>query len=94
MTHYVHPCKHGLVRIVKHGRRWRTLLDEQELARHDSVDKAVLALRERWPKARIPSSLLLWRELHAPRSVGHRRVPCHGANRRLAGAAQLHVVGG
>ena len=73
MTQYVHPCKAGLVRIAKHGRRWRTLLGEQEMGRHDSAETALLAVRTWWPHARIPSSLRLWRELPEPRRLGRPR---------------------
>ncbi|NUO73114.1 MAG: hypothetical protein HOQ10_10405 [Frateuria sp.] len=72
VTQYVHPCKPGLVRIVKHGRRWRSLLDEREVGRHETAETAVQALRAQWPQARIPASLLLWRQLPEPRRIGQR----------------------
>jgi len=73
VTQYVHPSKSGLVRIVKHGRGWRALLGEREVGRHDSAEMALLALRARWPQARIPPSLPLWRHLPGSRQLGHRR---------------------
>jgi hypothetical protein len=74
MTQYVHPCNAGLVRIVKHGRRWRTLLGEHEAGRHDSIEAALLAARARWPQARIPAALHGWRELPEPRRLGQRDI--------------------
>jgi hypothetical protein len=79
VTQYVHPCKPGLVRIVKHGHRWRSLVNEQEVGRHESVDTALQALRSRWPQARIPHSLHLWRHLPEPRCIGHARTRREGA---------------
>lgn len=73
MTQYVHPCKPGLVRIIKHGHRWRSLVDEREVGRHESADMALQTLRARWPQARIPHSLELWRELPEPRRIAHAR---------------------
>jgi hypothetical protein len=70
VTQYVHPCRPGLIRIVKHGRRWRALLDERELGRHESAETAVLALRTAWPRARLPASLQHWRQLPALKQIG------------------------
>jgi hypothetical protein len=63
LAQYIHPSKTGLLRIVEHGHRWRTLLDECEVGRHETAETALIALRHWWPKARIPASLLQWRYL-------------------------------
>ncbi|HET6805300.1 MAG TPA: hypothetical protein VFH59_07675 [Frateuria sp.] len=91
MTQYVHPCAPGLARIVKHGRGWRALLDEREVGRHDSVEAALLDLRTRWPKARLPGSVLLWRHLPEPRQLGRRRAHGKAPGNPVAG---LRAFGG
>ena len=63
---YVTPSKFGLFRIVRHGRRWRSLLDGCELARHDDVAAALAYLRASCPRARLPMALEHWRYLAEP----------------------------
>ena len=71
LAQYVYPSRFGLVRIVRHGSRWRALLDEHEVGRHDSAEGALAALRSSWSRARLPASLLEWR--HLPDA--HNRLP-------------------
>ncbi|MFC5525523.1 hypothetical protein ACFPPA_07185 [Rhodanobacter ginsengisoli] len=66
LAQYVLPSKAGLLRIVQHGRRWRALLDERELGRHETAERALAALREACPRARIPASFAQWRPLPVP----------------------------
>ncbi|TBR37153.1 hypothetical protein EYV96_14820 [Dyella terrae] len=61
LAQYVYSAKVGLFRIVRHGRRWRSLLDEHEVDRHDSAEHALAALRRNWPHARLPDCLTDWR---------------------------------
>lgn len=63
---YVSPSKFGLFRIVRHGRRWRSLLEDCELARHDDVAAALAYLRASCPRARLPTGLEHWRYLGEP----------------------------
>lgn len=63
---YVVPSKFGLFRIVRHGRRWRSLLGGCELARHDDVAAALAYLQASCPRARLPSALDEWRYLAGP----------------------------
>lgn len=63
---YVTPSKFGLFRIVRHGRRWRSLLEGCELARHDDAAAALAYLRDSCPHARLPATLERWRRLEAP----------------------------
>lgn len=60
---YVAPSKFGLFRIVRHGRRWRSLLEGCELARHDDVAAALAYLQASCPHARLPPALDGWRYL-------------------------------
>jgi hypothetical protein len=85
LAQYVYTAKAGLFRIVRHGRRWRSLLDTQELGRHDSAEAALDALRRDWPQARLPHRLDAWRYL-PELALAHSRVACEPAVRwRLAG---------
>jgi len=61
LTQYVYPSRFGLMRIVRHGRRWRALLEEREFGRHESAETALNTLRSAFLRARIPASLALWR---------------------------------
>ncbi|WP_266156450.1 hypothetical protein [Dyella silvatica] len=65
LAQYVYSAKIGLFRIVQHGHRWRSLLDAEEIDRHDSAESALHALRQQWPQARLPDRLQLWRHLPA-----------------------------
>jgi hypothetical protein len=65
LAQYIYPAKTGLFRIVQHGRRWRSLCDEQEIGRHDSLDAALQSLRNDWPQARLPQDISAWRHLPA-----------------------------
>lgn len=60
LTQYVHSTKAGLLRIVQHGRGWRTLIEECEVGRHPCTESALTALRSWWPNTRIPM-LAQWR---------------------------------
>jgi hypothetical protein len=72
LAQYVYPTKAGLFRIVRHGHRWRSLLDMQETGRHDSAEAALRALREQWPQTRLPAALHGWR--HIPQlALAHER---------------------
>ena len=63
---YVAPSKFGLFRIVRHGRRWRSLLGHCELSRHDDAAAALAYLQACCPRARLPSTLDEWRFLAEP----------------------------
>lgn len=63
---YVAPSKFGLFRIVRHGRRWRSLLEDCELARHDDAAAALAYLQTSCPCARLPAALDEWRYLPEP----------------------------
>lgn len=65
LAQYVYSAKIGLFRIVQHGHRWRSLLEAEEIDRHDSAESALNALREQWPHARLPEQLDQWRHLPA-----------------------------
>ncbi|MBW4049266.1 MAG: hypothetical protein HIU89_15470 [Proteobacteria bacterium] len=58
---YVHLSRYGLLRIVRHGHRWRALLNDRELGRHETAVAALTAVRDVWPRERIPSALAGWR---------------------------------
>lgn len=66
LAQYVAPSKFGLFRIVRHGRRWRSLLEGSELARHDDITAALAYLQASCPRARLPSALDEWRYLAGP----------------------------
>ena len=63
---YVAPSKFGLFRIVRHWRRWRSLLEDCELARHDDAAAALAYLQASCPRARLPRALDEWRYLAGP----------------------------
>lgn len=63
LAQYVYSSRLGLFRIVQHGRRWRSLLDERELGRHESAGSALEDLCGAWPTARLPRQLGHWRYL-------------------------------
>jgi hypothetical protein len=74
MSQYVFPSSRGLFRIVRHGHRWRALLDARELARHDTAEAALDALRLTWPQARLPQYLSEWRYLAEAADLPHARL--------------------
>ena len=89
LAQYVYPAKAGLFRIVRHGRRWRSMFDMQETGRHDSAEDALAALREQWPQARLPVSLEEWRYLPQLAALTHGRDPDEPVVRwRMAGSLQ------
>nr|WP_225561823.1 hypothetical protein [Rhodanobacter sp. DHB23] len=55
-----------MFRIVRHGRRWRSLLGGCELARHDDALAALAYLQSSCPRARLPADLDAWRYLAEP----------------------------
>lgn len=63
LAQYVCSSKQGLFRIVRHGHRWRCVLDDRELGRHASAEAALAALLHAWPQARLPMQLNRWRFL-------------------------------
>ena len=74
VSQYVFPSSRGLFRIVRHGHRWRSLHETREIARHDSPEAALDALREAWPQARLPRALSQWRYLGEATSLPHARL--------------------
>jgi hypothetical protein len=74
VSQYVFPSSRGLFRIVKHGHRWRSLIEAKEVARHDSPEAALDALREAWPQARLPQTLSGWRYLAEAANLPHARL--------------------
>jgi len=74
MSQYVFPSSRGLFRIVRHGHRWRSLLEARELARHDTAEAALDALRLAWPQARLPQFLSGWRYLAESPALPHARL--------------------
>jgi hypothetical protein len=63
LSQYVFPSKQGLFRVVRHGHRWRGLLDAREIGRYDSIETAIFELRSFFPQARLPEDLRQWRHL-------------------------------
>lgn len=61
VSQYVFPSRQGMFRIVRHGHRWRALIEARECSRHESAEAALDALREAWPQARLPQVLGEWR---------------------------------
>jgi hypothetical protein len=86
MSQYVFPSRHGLFRIVRHGHRWRSLIEARELARHDTAEAALDALRQTWPQARLPSFLSGWRYLGESSNLPHARLARATAAFRSPGA--------
>lgn len=74
MSQYVFPSSRGLFRIVKHGRRWRSLIEAREVARHDSAEAALDALRDACPHARLPQMLSQWRYVAETAYLPHARL--------------------
>ena len=74
LAQYVFSSHPGLFRIVRHGHRWRALLDECEVGRHDAAGAALMVLRKTWPRARLPASLHDWRYL-PELALAHSRLP-------------------
>lgn len=74
VSQYVFPSSRGLFRIVKHGHRWRSLVEAQEVARHDSPEAALEALRRDWPQARLPQALSQWRYVAEAANLPHARL--------------------
>jgi hypothetical protein len=74
MSQYVFPSSRGLFRIVRHGHRWRSLIEAREWARHDSAEAALDALRLAWPQARLPQTLSEWRYVAAESALPHARL--------------------
>lgn len=72
LEQYIAVSKVGLFRIVRHGRGWRSLLDQGELGRHVSPELALLELRHAWPRARLPATLGDWRHVFEPASTTRR----------------------
>ncbi|GAB2566177.1 hypothetical protein ISP15_13450 [Dyella jejuensis] len=82
---YVFPSSRGLFRIVRHGHRWRSLVEANEVARHDSAQQALDALRQAWPRARLPQALGEWRYLPEPGDRAHARLARATHVSRMAG---------
>lgn len=74
VSQYVFPSRCGLFRIVKHGHRWRSLIEVRELGRHGSAEDAVEALRLGWPQARLPRVLSEWRYVAEAVNLPHARL--------------------
>ena len=74
VSQYVFPSSRGLFRIVKHGHRWRSLVEAREVARHDSPEAALDALRQAWPHARLPQVLSEWRYVADAAYLPHARL--------------------
>lgn len=74
VSQYVFPSSLGMFRIVKHGRRWRSLIEVKELGRHDSPEAALDALRQGWPQARLPHMLSGWRYVAEAAYLPHARL--------------------
>ncbi len=63
LAQYVYPSSLGLFRIIRHGRRWRALREGAELGRFECEQSALHALRDEYPRARLPARLDRWRFL-------------------------------
>jgi hypothetical protein len=84
-SQYVFPSSRGLFRIVRHGGRWRSLIEARELARHDTAEAALNALRLTWPQARLPACLSEWRYLAESPALPHARLARATATFRSSG---------
>lgn len=84
LAQYVYPSKFGLFRIIRHGRQWRVLCEEQEIGRHDTAEAALIATRMSCPQARLPGDLDQWRYL-PELALAHSRVSSEGTRWSLAG---------
>jgi hypothetical protein len=85
MSQYVFPSRRGLFRIVKHGHRWRSLVEALEVARHDTPEAALEALRIAWPQARLPQTLGEWRYVGEAAALPHARLARATSAFRTAG---------
>jgi hypothetical protein len=85
MSQYVFPSSRGLFRIVRHGHRWRSLIETRELARHDSAEAALDALRRGWPQARLPQMLSEWRYIGESFGLPHARLSRATSSFRVTG---------
>jgi hypothetical protein len=85
MSQYVFPSSRGLFRIVRHGHRWRSLVESREMARHDTAEAALDALREAWPQAKLPSFLSEWRYVAEGAALPHARLNRATTTFRLTG---------
>lgn len=83
LAQYVYPSKTGRFRIVRHGRQWRVLQDEQEIGRHETAEAALIAARIACPQARLPGELHQWRFL-PELPLAHSRVSADGTRWPLA----------
>ena len=84
LAQYVYSSKSGLFRIVRHGRQWRVLCEEQEIGRHDTPEVALIAARIACPQARLPGELDRWR--YVPElALAHSRVSGEGTRWQLTG---------
>jgi len=86
MSQYVFPSSRGLFRIVRHGHRWRSLIEACEVARHDTAEAALDALRLAWPQAKLPPFLSEWRYLAEGPALPHARLNRATTASRLTGA--------
>jgi hypothetical protein len=84
LAQYVYPSKLGLFRIIRHGRQWRVLREEQEMGRHDTAEAALIAIRIACPNARLPGELDQWRYI-PELALAHSRVSAEGTHWPLAG---------
>ncbi|WP_239947856.1 hypothetical protein [Dyella terrae] len=84
LAQYVHPSKSGLFRIIRHGRQWRALCQEQEIGRHETAEAALIATRMACPQARLPGELAQWRFI-PELALAHSRVSAEGTHWQLAG---------
>jgi hypothetical protein len=91
VSQYVFPSSRGLFRIVRHGHRWRSLIDAREWARHDSAEAALDALRMGWPQARLPQTLGEWRYLAESPALPHARLARATSTFRTTGVDPLHA---
>jgi hypothetical protein len=85
VSQYVFPSSRGLFRIVKNGHRWRSLVEALEVARHDSAEAALEALRVAWPQARLPRTLSEWRYVGESAALPHARLARATSAFRTAG---------
>ena len=91
MAQYVFPSSRGLFRIVRHGHRWRSLVEAREWARHDTAEAALDALRLAWPQAKLPPYLSQWRYLGEPGELPHARLTRATSSNRSNGADSSSV---
>lgn len=85
VSQYVFPSSRGLFRIVRHGHRWRSLVEAREVARHESAEAALDALRLAWPQARLPQALSEWRYVSEAFDLPHARLARATHSSRITG---------